>query len=105
MYFGLYNSLGTFQRMMNSTFLELLDEGVLANYIDDFVILAKTKKELEEQIIQFFKIVEKHNLCFNIEPWRSSSPQIQPEYLKEAGPIYRARDPYTTKVFTRAISI
>jgi len=41
----------------------------------------------------------------DIEPWRSSSPQIQPEYLKEAGPIYRARDPYTTKVFTRAISI
>ena len=49
---------------MNSIFLELLDEGVLANYIDDFVILAKTKKELKEQIIQFFKIVEKHNLCF-----------------------------------------
>ena len=64
MYFGLYNLLGTFQRMMNSIFLELLDEGVLANYIDDFVILAKTKKELKEQIIQFFKIVEKHNLCF-----------------------------------------
>ena len=64
MYFGLYNLLGTFQRMMNSIFLELLDEGVLANYIDDFVIPAKTKKELEEQIIQFFQIVEKHNLCF-----------------------------------------
>ena len=64
MYFGLYNLLGTFQRMMNSIFLELLDEGVLANYIDDFVIPAKTKKELEEQIIQFFQIVEKYNLYF-----------------------------------------
>ena len=49
-YFGLYNLPRTFQRMMNSIFWELLYEGVLANYIDDFVILAKTKKEPEERI-------------------------------------------------------
>jgi len=64
MYFGLYNSPETFQRMMNSIFQELLHEGVLANYMDDFVILAKTMKELEERTIQFLKITEKHNLCF-----------------------------------------
>jgi len=33
---------------MNSIFWELLHEGVLANYMDDFVILARTMKELEE---------------------------------------------------------
>ena len=32
--------------------------------MDDFVILAKTEKELEECTIRFLKIVEKHNLCF-----------------------------------------
>jgi len=64
MYFRLYNSPGTFQRMMNSIFWELLHEGVLANYIDDFVILAKTKKKLEEWTIKFLRIAEKHNLCF-----------------------------------------
>ena len=64
MYFGLYNLPGTFQRMMNSIFQELLHKGVLANYIDNFVIPAKTKKKLEEQMIRFLKIVEKHNLCF-----------------------------------------
>jgi len=48
MYFGLCNSPGTFQRMINSIFRELLHEGVLANYMDDFVILAKTMEELEE---------------------------------------------------------
>ena len=37
---------------------------ILANYINNFVILAKTKEELEEQIIMFLKIVEKYNLCF-----------------------------------------
>ena len=51
MYFGLYNSPGTFQRMMNSIFRELLYKGVLANYMDDFVIPAKTKEELEERVI------------------------------------------------------
>ena len=50
--------------MMNSIFQELLHKSVLANYMDDFVILAKTMEELEERTIRFLKIVEKHNLCF-----------------------------------------
>ena len=32
--------------------------------MNDFMIPAKTIEELEEQIIKFLKIVEKHNLCF-----------------------------------------
>ena len=51
MYFRLCNSPGTFQRMMNSVFRELLHEGILANYMDDFVIPARTKEELEEWTI------------------------------------------------------
>jgi len=51
MYFELCNSLGTFQWMMNSIFRELLYEGVLANYMNDFVIPAKNMKELEERTI------------------------------------------------------
>ena len=51
MYFELYNLLGTFQLMMSSIFQELLYKGVLANYMDDFVIPTKIKKELEERII------------------------------------------------------
>jgi len=64
MYFGLCNLPGTFQRMMNSIFQELLHKGVLANYIDYFIIPAKKMKELKEQMIRFLKIAEKHNLCF-----------------------------------------
>jgi len=64
MYFGLYNSPGTFQRMMNSILQGLLHEGILANYIDNFLIFAKTKKELKERTICFLKVAEKHNLCF-----------------------------------------
>ena len=49
---------------MNSIFRELLHEEVLENYIDDFVILAKTKKELEKGTIWFLKMAKKHNICF-----------------------------------------
>ena len=48
MYFGLCNLPGTFQRMMNSIFQELLHEGVLANYMDDFIIPVRTIEKLEE---------------------------------------------------------
>jgi len=44
---------------MDSIFWELLYERVLANYIDNFVIPAKSKKELEKRIIQFLKITKK----------------------------------------------
>ena len=50
--------------MMNSIFQELLHKGVLANYMDNFVIPERTMEELEEWMIRFLKIVEKHNLCF-----------------------------------------
>jgi len=64
MYFGLCNLLGTFQRMMNSIFQELLHKEVLTNYMNDFIIPTKTKKELEDRTIWFLKIVKKHDLCF-----------------------------------------
>jgi len=61
MYFGLP---ATFQRMMNSVFQEMLYEGLVANYMDDFIIPGKTKKKLKEKTVKFLKIAEKHNLCF-----------------------------------------
>ena len=48
MYFGLCNSPGMFQQMINSIFRELLHEEVLANYMNDFIIPLKIMKELEE---------------------------------------------------------
>ena len=50
--------------MMNSIFRELLHKEVLANYMDNFIMPAKTMKELEERMVRFLKIAEKHNLCF-----------------------------------------
>ena len=76
MYFGLCNSPGTFQRMMNSVFQELLHEGILANYMDDFIIPARTKEELEEWTIRFLKIAEKHQLCFKRSKYNFDMEEI-----------------------------
>ena len=75
-YFGLCNSLGIFQRMMNSIFQKLLHREVLANYMDDFIILAKTMEELEERTIRFLKIAEKHNLCFKRSKYNFNIEEI-----------------------------
>ena len=51
--------------MMNSIFWEFLYEGVIVNSMDDFIVPAKTMKELKEWTIWFLKIAKKYNLCFN----------------------------------------
>ena len=63
-YFGLYNSPETFQRMMSNIFRELLHKEILINYMNNFIIPTKTKKELEKRTVQFLKVAEKYNLCF-----------------------------------------
>ncbi|KAF7773493.1 transcriptional regulator family: Zinc finger, CCHC-type [Agaricus bisporus var. burnettii] len=64
MFFGMSNSPATFSRMMATIFREMIQEGSLANYMDDFIIPAKDDEELEARTIRFLKIAEKHNLSF-----------------------------------------
>ena len=72
--------------MMNSIFRELLHEGVLANYMNNFVIPAKTRKELKERTIRFLKIAEKYNLCF-----KQSKCDFNMEEIPILGVIVRKR--------------
>ena len=52
------------KNISKNKFQELLFKEVFENYIDNFIIPAKTKKELEKRKIWFLKVVEKHNLYF-----------------------------------------
>ena len=61
---------------MNSIFRELFYKGVLVNYMDDFIIPAKTMEELEEQTVRFLKIAEKHNLCFKWSKYNFNMDKI-----------------------------
>jgi len=58
---------------MNSIFWELLHKGVLANYMNNFVIPIK---KLEKWTIWFLKIVEKHNLCFEQSKYNFNIEEI-----------------------------
>jgi len=64
MFFGMSNSPATFSRMMTTIFREMLQEGSLVNYMDDFTIPGETKNQLQECTIKFLKIADRDNLYF-----------------------------------------
>jgi hypothetical protein len=45
MYFGLTNSLATFQTMMNEIFQDLITEGIVSIYLDDILIFTNLLEE------------------------------------------------------------
>jgi hypothetical protein len=45
MYFGLTNSLATFQTMMNKIFQDLITEGMVSVYLDDILIFTNSLEE------------------------------------------------------------
>ena len=58
MFFGLTNSLATFQMMMNSLFKKLIDCGVVVIYIDDIMIFTKTLEEhccIVKEVLQILR--------------------------------------------------
>ena len=48
MFFGMCNSPATFQVMMDETFTDLIEEGVIIVYMDDILIFAEDKPTLEQ---------------------------------------------------------
>jgi hypothetical protein len=55
MFFGLRNSPATFQAMMDDYFRDMIDEGWIAIYMDDILIHAKTKEDLENRTKRVLK--------------------------------------------------
>jgi len=45
MFFGMTNSLATFQTMINNIFWNLIAEGIVMIYLDDILIFTKTEEE------------------------------------------------------------
>ena len=59
--FGLSSAPSTFQRMMNSIFFKLLDNGVLC-YLDDLLVYSRTVDEHLVMLDKVFGLLAKHKL-------------------------------------------
>jgi fructosamine-3-kinase len=88
MFFGLTNSLATFQMMMNTIFQCKVQEGWLSIFMDDRIIYTKQlPREMEEHHRQWhqqlvhciFKILEKNDLYVKLEKCTFKQEEI--EYL------------------------
>jgi len=62
MYFGLTNSLATFQAMMNDLFRDLINQGDTTTFIDDILVAIDTKEEHDELVEEVLRRLEENNL-------------------------------------------
>ena len=62
MFFGMCNSLATFQLMMDSIFIEEIEEGVTIVYMDDILIYAATPELLERYTKRILHKLRDHDL-------------------------------------------
>jgi hypothetical protein len=62
MFFGMCNFPATFQAIMDNIFMTMIDQQLVIVYIDDILIFAETKEELQRIMRQVMKKLQKHNL-------------------------------------------
>ena len=59
--FGLSGAPGTFQRLMNQVFFELLDEGVVC-YLDDLLLYTRTVEQHQQLLDRVFSLLSQNKL-------------------------------------------
>ena len=62
MFFSMCNSPATFQSMMDTTFKDLIDEGIIIIYMDDLFLFAKDLMSLEENTKQVLQRLLENDL-------------------------------------------
>ena len=67
MFFGLTNSPATFQTMMNHLFKELIDEGVVAVYMDDILIFTESLAQHQQVVRRVLQVLRENNLFLKAE--------------------------------------
>ncbi len=79
MFFGLTNSPATFQWMMNDIFKDLIASGKVTIYIDDILIMSKTKEEHRRITRRVLATLRKHKLFLKAE--KCEFEVLETEYL------------------------
>jgi hypothetical protein len=79
MYFGLINSLATFQTMMNKIFQDLITEGIISIYLDDILIFTNLLEEHHRITHLILDHMREHKLYLWLEKCKFKKTKI--EYL------------------------
>ena len=79
MFFGMTNSLATFQTMMNDIFQNLIAEGIVVVYLDDILIFTKTEEEHAQAVRQVLQVLKENKLFLHPEKCKFYKQRI--EYL------------------------
>jgi hypothetical protein len=79
MYFGLTNSLATFQTMMNEIFQDLITKGIVSVYLDDILIFTNSPEEHRRITCLVLDCMREHKLYFRPEKCEFEKTRI--EYL------------------------
>ncbi len=79
MFFGLTNSPTTFQWMMNDIFKDLIASGKVTIYLNDILIMSKTKEEHRRIMREVLKTLRKHKLFLKAE--KCEFEVLETEYL------------------------
>ena len=67
MFFGMTNSLATFQAMMNEILRNLINEGKVAAFVDDVLVETETEEGHDEIVKEILRRLEENNLYIKPE--------------------------------------
>jgi len=69
MFFGLTNSLATFQAMINDILRDLIDTGDVAAFMDDLLVGTENEKKHNEIVEEVLKRMEENDLYIKPEKY------------------------------------
>ena len=70
MFFGLTNSLATFQAMMNKLLRDLINTGKVATFIDDVIVRMETEEGHNKIVVEVIRRLEENDLYVKLEKCR-----------------------------------
>ena len=77
MYFSLTNSSTTFQTMMNNLFRDMVNQGSMATFIDDIIVVTDTKEGRDEIVEEVLRRLEKNDLFVKLEKCRWKVREVE----------------------------
>ena len=66
-FFGLTNSLATFQTIINELLRNLINTGKVVAFIDDVIVRMENEEEHDELVAEIIKRLEENNLYVKLE--------------------------------------